>query len=86
MEDSKRLPDIPVSENYRFSVGARVPVASNINLGLTYTLMWMGNDMEIDNVLLPDGATVLDGKYDPARIHFLGIHMQIRFGSEASKD
>jgi long-chain fatty acid transport protein len=86
VEDSKRLPDIPVSEGYRFSAGARIPVARNIDLGLTYTFLWMGSDMEIDNLPLPPSNTVvLDGKYDPAHIHFLGIQLSIEFGGESSK-
>jgi long-chain fatty acid transport protein len=85
LEDSRRLPDIPVSEGYRFSAGARIPVASNIDLGVTYTFLWMGSDMEIDEVALPpDGGVVLDGRYDPAWIQFVGLHLAIRFGGDAS--
>ena len=81
VESSKRLPDIPASEAYRFSAGAKLPVAVNIDLGLTYTFMWMGNDVKIDEVALPPtGTTVLDGRYDPAWIHFVGIQIDLRFG------
>ena len=78
---SLRLPDIPVSEAYRFSAGMKLPVAVNIDLGLTYTFMWMGNNVNIDQVALPPtGTTILDGRYDPAWIHFVGIQIDLRFG------
>jgi long-chain fatty acid transport protein len=75
-----RLPDMPVSEQYRFSAGLNREVTDNITLGLSYTLLWMANN-EIDNVKLPGGVT-LDGEYDPSFIHFVGFNVGINFGGE----
>jgi long-chain fatty acid transport protein len=81
---SKRLPDIPVGENYRFSGGLSFDAASNIELGLTYTFLWFGN-MEIDQLALPPSQTlILDGKYDPGHVHFVGIHVSFSFGGDSS--
>ena len=75
-----RLPDIPAGENYRFSGGLSFAAAKNIDLGLTYTFLWLGN-MEIDELALPPSQTVLlDGKYDPGHVHFVGIHVRFSFG------
>jgi long-chain fatty acid transport protein len=89
---SKRLPDIPASEAYRFSVGAEFAVADNIVLAPSYTLVWFG-DAEVDSVTLPPTRTdafplgnpatvVLDGDYDPYFAHFVGFKLVIRFGGE----
>lgn len=81
---SRRLPDIPVGEGYRFSTGLGFRVASNIHLGLTYTFLWFGG-MEIDQLALPPIETViLDGKYDPGHMHFVGIHVTFSFHVGAS--
>jgi long-chain fatty acid transport protein len=80
VKNSKRLPDIPVGEAYRFSAGAQFRAASNIELGVSYTFLWMG-DMGVDEIALPpSGSVVLDGDYNPAHIHFLALMLQFRFG------
>ena len=66
-----RLPDLPVSEQFRFSAGVGRDVTDNIRLGMSYTLLWMANN-DIDNITLP-GGVVLDGKYDPSFLHFVGL-------------
>jgi long-subunit fatty acid transport protein len=87
---SKRLPDIPAAEAYRFSVGVEFAAADNITLAPSYTLVWFGHG-KVDNVTLPptrgvDGVTpttvILDGDYDPFFAHFVGLKLVIRFGGE----
>jgi long-chain fatty acid transport protein len=75
VKDSKRLPDIPVGEAYRFSVGQRFTPVEHIEIFASYTGMWSG-DPDVDNVTLPNG-TVLNGEYQPSWIHFvtMGIHV-----------
>ncbi len=77
-----RLPDLPVSEQFRFSAGTNYEAAENITLGLSYTLLWAANN-KIDNVRLP-GGVVLDGQYDPSFLHFVGFNVGIHFGGEKS--
>jgi long-chain fatty acid transport protein len=75
VKDSKRLPDIPVGEAYRFSIGQRFAPVEHVELFASYTGLWSG-DPEVDNVVFPDG-TVLNGKYQPSWIHFItmGVHV-----------
>ncbi len=78
-----RLPDVPASEQYRFSAGFQRQAADNIVLGLSYTFLWMANN-EIDNVTLPGetvagGPVILDGEYDPSYLHFFGVSLAVNF-------
>jgi len=78
-----RLPDTPASEQYRFSAGFQRQAADNIVLGMSYTFLWMANN-EIDNVRLPGetvagSPVVLDGKYDPSFLHFVGVSLGVNF-------
>jgi long-chain fatty acid transport protein len=83
-----RLPDLPVSEQFRFSFGGELFPAENIRLGLGYTLFWAANN-EIDGAQFPgdvDGRgnpvniVTLSGEYDPSFVHFVGVNIAVNFG------
>ncbi len=79
VRDSKRLPDIPVFEAYRFSTGIQHEFNEHVEVGFSYTLIWFG-PAEVDHVALPPGNTVvLDGHYNHAVAHFLGLNLIARF-------
>jgi long-chain fatty acid transport protein len=79
VSDRRRLPDIPVAETWRFSVGLETDVTENTTLGLSYTLAWM-KDMDLDHVELPPQfKTSLNGEYDDSTIHFIGVTLRYRF-------
>ena len=76
---SKRLPDLPVGEQYRFSFGMQHNLSEVITASFSYTLIWSGPG-DVDQVLLPpDGSVILDGDYDPFFIHALGFTFSGRF-------
>ena len=79
-----RLPDVPVSETYRGSIGLGWDVLSDENLtltlGITYTLLWAANA----NVRrIPVSATsppvTLSGTYSPDYANLIGITFAARF-------
>lgn len=76
IEDDKRLPDAPVGEQYRFSVGVQKDFGQGKVFGVSYTFIYAPLDM--DAVPLP-GGIVLDGEYDPSYIHIFGINATISF-------
>jgi long-chain fatty acid transport protein len=78
VRDSKRLPDIPIGEGYRFSVGTEFTPGEAVKIALAYTFLWMGK-MEVDQVTLPGSTVTLDGEYNPSSIHFLGIMLEVNF-------
>ena len=72
------LPDIPVGEQFRFSVGVQKHVAPGITYGLSYTLMYQ--PMDINNVALPPtGDVTLNGEYDDPFVHFIGMTISLKF-------
>jgi long-chain fatty acid transport protein len=78
VDDDELLPDIPVGDQYRFSVGLQKDFGQGKVLGLSYTLLY--SDIDVDMVALPpSNAVVLDGDYDPAMMHFLGANLIISF-------
>lgn len=79
VSDSRRLPDIPVGETWRFSLGLETDLTENTTLGLSYTLAWM-KDMDLDDVSLPPQfRSSLSGEFEDSKIHFVGITLRYRF-------
>ncbi len=78
VDDSKRLPDLPVGEQYRFSFGVQHDLSAVLTASFSYTLLWSGPG-NVDQVTLPGGTVVLDGDYDPNFIHALGFTFSGRF-------
>ena len=76
MDDDKRLPDMPVGEQFRFSVGVQHDFGEGKVFGIAYTLMYQ--PMDVDQVALP-GGIVLDGEYDPSMIHFVSFNLGLQF-------
>ncbi len=78
--DAKHLlPDIPASEQYRFSAGILFRPQSYLEFALSYTFLWFGN-MNINNVALPpSNNVVLDGEYQDAYANFVGINLRVKF-------
>ncbi|MHC4414908.1 MAG: OmpP1/FadL family transporter [Planctomycetota bacterium] len=76
VDDDKRLPDIPVGEQYRISFGIQHDFGEGKRFGASYTLMY--SPMDVDDVALP-GGVVLNGEYDPAFIHIFGMTFSIAF-------
>jgi long-chain fatty acid transport protein len=77
-DDDDMLPDIPVGEQYRISLGVEHNFG-HARFGLTYT--YFSTDVEIDQVALPPSNTViLDGEYDQSQIHFVGMTVAVPFG------
>jgi long-chain fatty acid transport protein len=77
VKDSKRYPDIPVGEAYRFSVGQRFTPVEHVEMFASYTGLWSG-DPDLDDVTLPDG-TVMNGKFQPSWIHFVSMGINLNF-------
>ncbi|MHC4305781.1 MAG: OmpP1/FadL family transporter [Planctomycetota bacterium] len=78
VDDDKTLPDIPVGDQYRFSVGIQKDFGEGKVLGLSYTMLY--SDINLDNVALPpSNAVVLDGDFDPAFMQFFGANLIISF-------
>lgn len=76
VDDDKRLPDIPVGEQFRFSLGAQHDFGQGKVFGISYTLLY--SPMDMDSVQLP-GGIVLDGEYDPSMVHLIGMSYSISF-------
>ena len=77
---SKRLPDLPVDEQYRFSLGAQNDLSETLTVSLSYTLVWNGGESDVNQLTLPSNPNVtLDGDYDPSLIHILGFTVVGRF-------
>ena len=77
---SKRLPDLPVDEQYRFSLGAQHDLSETLTASVNYTLLWNGGETDVDEVTLPTNPNVtLDGEYDPNLLHILGFTVAGRF-------
>ena len=76
VDDDKRLPDIPVGEQYRFSAGIQHDFGHGKVFGASYTMLYQPMDM--DNVDL-GGGVVLNGEYDPSFVHIFGMHFSIMF-------
>jgi len=77
---SDRLPDIPIFEAWRFSVGAQYDVKEYLTVGLAYTFAYLGKG-DVDQVELPpNGEIVLDGSYDPNIGNFVGVTVTWKFG------
>jgi long-subunit fatty acid transport protein len=77
IDDDDRLPDIPVGEQYRFSIGGQRDFGSGKVFSLAYTFLY--TPMDVDNVQLPGANIVLDGEYDPSWIHFFTASYSIKF-------
>lgn len=76
---SRRLPDIPTGEQYRFSAGLQWRPKDYLEIGVSYQFLWFG-DMSIDHVALPPSNTVvLNGDYDPAWAQQAGISVRVKF-------
>ena len=84
---SKRTPDLPIGQWWRWSIGAQRKLNERMEIGVSYTFVWFGEG-NVDNVPLPpDGSVVLDGRYQQNSAHFWGINFKWQFdtGSLASK-
>ncbi|MHC4274100.1 MAG: OmpP1/FadL family transporter [Planctomycetota bacterium] len=78
VDDDELLPDIPVGDQYRFSVGLQKDFGEGKVLGFSYTMLY--SDIDVDMVALPpSNAVILDGDYDPAMMHFFGANLTISF-------
>ena len=77
VDDNERLPDIPVGEQFRFSVGVGHDFGQGKTVGLGYTLLYQPMDM--DEVALP-GGVIVDGDYDKAIVHMVGLSLNVAFG------
>ena len=78
---SKRTPDLPVGQWWRWSIGAQRKLNERMELGFSYTFVWFGEG-DVDNVPLPpNGAVVLDGRYQQNSAHFWGINFKWKFGT-----
>lgn len=83
-----RFPDLPASEQYRFSAGVEKFAGENIRLGLGYTFLWAANN-EIDGVQFagdsdaqgnPLNYVTLSGEYDPSFAHYIFFNVEVRLG------
>ncbi len=80
---SKRTPDLPVGQWWRWSIGAQRKLNERMELGFSYTFVWFGEG-NVDNVALPpDGSVVLDGRYKQNSAHFLGINFKWKFDTRS---
>ena len=78
VDDDKVLPDLPVGDQYRFSVGVQKDFGQGKIFGIGYTLLY--SSVDVDSVALPPSDTVvLSGEYDPNMIHFLSMNLTLSF-------
>ncbi len=80
---SKRTPDLPVGQWWRWSIGAQRKLNERMEVGFSYTFVWFGQG-NVDNVALPAtpvGTVVLDGFYKQNSAHFWGINFKWKFGT-----
>ncbi len=75
----KRLPDIPVGEAWRFSVGTEHALSESTIIGATYTFLYGGNASYDRAPQPPDGSVVLDGRHEHNFIHFFGLTARFKF-------
>ncbi len=76
VDDDQRLPDIPVGEQFRFSLGLKHDFGSGKVFSAHYTLLYQPMDVTQD--ALP-GGIVLNGEYDPSMVHMIGASFSIAF-------
>ena len=77
---SKRLPDLPVDEQYRFSLCVQHNLSPTLIASVNYTFLWNGGQSDVNRLTLPTNPNVtLDGEYDPNLIHILGVTVVSRF-------
>ena len=78
VDDDKRLPDIPVGEQFRFSVGLQHDFGEGKVFAISYTGLY--SPMDVDGVALPpNGDVILSGEYDPAFISLIGFQLSLQF-------
>jgi long-chain fatty acid transport protein len=80
---SNRLPDIPVGETYRGSVGISWDLFhtddTTMTVGLTYTLLWIAN-ANVDHVVTPGNfPSTLTGTYRPDHANLIGATFAASF-------
>lgn len=74
MDSGNRTPDTPVSDAWRYGAGANFQYSENVDLGVGYTLMWLGGmNMDQERGLL---SGRLSGKYKNSAIHFLACNIR----------
>ncbi|MGH0037533.1 MAG: OmpP1/FadL family transporter [Myxococcota bacterium] len=77
---SKRLlPDIPASEQYRFSAGVQVRPTDYVEISASYQFLWF-RDLEFERVSLPPATgVVLNGSYERSWANQVGVSLRVRF-------
>jgi long-subunit fatty acid transport protein len=79
VKSSRRLPDIPAGEQYRFSAGLQYRPTDYLELSLSYQFLWFAN-LDFDDVALPpSNAVVLNGGYGPAFANQAGFSVDVKF-------
>jgi long-chain fatty acid transport protein len=76
VDDEDRLPDLPVGEQFRASIGLQHDFGDGKVFGISYTFMY--SPMDIDQVQIPSGV-IIDGEYDNAFLHFVGLNLNLSF-------
>ncbi|MHC5066349.1 MAG: OmpP1/FadL family transporter [Planctomycetota bacterium] len=75
----KRLPDIPVGEAWRFSLGTEHAFSESTIIGATYTFLYGGNASYDSAPQPPDGSVVVDGRHEKNYVHFIGLTARFKF-------
>jgi long-chain fatty acid transport protein len=79
VKSSRLLPDVPTSQQYRFSAGIQFRPRDYVEMGVSYQFLWF-EGIEFDSVALPPSGNVgLDGDYDPNWVHFAGVSVRVKF-------
>jgi long-chain fatty acid transport protein len=79
VKSSRLLPDIPASEQYRFSAGLQWRPKEYLEISASYQFLWFAG-LEFDRVALPPtGAVVLNGHYDPSWANQAGVSVRVKF-------
>lgn len=73
----KATPDLPNGDAWRFAVGGKYAIKANMELGLGYTLLWMG-DLDVDQQGGPLSGR-LAGTYEGTSMHFFAVNFRIFF-------
>ena len=77
VDNENRTPDIPVDEQWRYSVGFEYEWSEKIRVGMYYSYVDLGTN-KIDNQLNALSGRLV-GDYDTAVVHLIGLFASFEF-------
>jgi long-chain fatty acid transport protein len=77
VDKETRTPDLPNGDSWRLALGGRYRFSRNLDLGLGYSLLWMG-DLAVQQSGGPLSGS-LSGTYEESAIHFFALNLRWAF-------